>query len=99
MYMDQYIDNKDRENRNKKGFTLIELIVVILILGVIAAVAVPKITVAMDEAKGAKLTEDLKAIRIATLTAAAENPLLGTLPTATSPSKKQLHIQLLKFLD
>ena len=31
-----------RNNRHKKGFTLIELIVVIMILGILATIAVPK---------------------------------------------------------
>ncbi len=40
---------------NQKGFTLIEMIVVIVILGILSAVAVPKFVDMQDEAKEAAL--------------------------------------------
>lgn len=45
--MINYIQRK----RNKKGFTLIELVVVIAILGILAAIAIPRFTKTQDNAK------------------------------------------------
>ena len=40
-----------RKQMNKKGFTLIELIVVIAILGILAAIAIPRLGSFTDDAK------------------------------------------------
>ena len=39
------------KKRNKKGFTLVELVVVIAILGILATLAIPKLVGTMDTAQ------------------------------------------------
>jgi prepilin-type N-terminal cleavage/methylation domain-containing protein len=59
--------------RERKGFTLIELMVVILIVGILAAVAVPMMRGRIDSAKWSEGAATAGSIRTAVRTYAAEH--------------------------
>ena len=48
--------------KNKKGFTLVELVVVIAILGILAGIAIPRFMDATATARGAKIVADMRTI-------------------------------------
>lgn len=47
----------------KSGFTLVEILIVVVILGILAAIVIPQFTSASTEAKESALVSDLQAIR------------------------------------
>lgn len=49
--------------RREQGFTLIELIVVMMIIAILTAIAVPRFTAAIQNAREAALKEDLHVMR------------------------------------
>jgi prepilin-type N-terminal cleavage/methylation domain-containing protein len=57
---------------NKQGFTLIELMVVIVIIGVLASLAIPRFTEASAKAKAAEVPRVLSSFESAYLAAVAE---------------------------
>ena len=68
--------------RKHKGFTLIELVVVVMILGILAAVAAPKLLGTSSSATDNGLKETLGVVRDAIERYTAEHG--GTLPDGTS---------------
>jgi general secretion pathway protein G len=49
--------------QNKRGFTLVEILIVVVILGILAAIVIPQFTQASTEAKGNSLASDLQSLR------------------------------------
>ena len=65
-------------NRSESGFTLIELVIVIVILGILAAVAIPKYEDMREQARVATLKGQLGSIRSAIAIQYARNALTGS---------------------
>ncbi|MEN6413515.1 MAG: prepilin-type N-terminal cleavage/methylation domain-containing protein [Veillonellales bacterium] len=74
------IINLREKMKNQKGFTLVELMVVIAIIGILAAIAIPKFTSANETARGAKMQADLRTIDSAAMLAIAQanHPVAAT---------------------
>jgi len=51
--------------KNSKGFTLVELVVVIAILGILAGIAIPRFMEATRTARGAKIVADMRTMESA----------------------------------
>ena len=49
--------------RAKRGFTLVEILIVVVILGILAAIVIPQFTDASTEAKTSSLCSDLQTFR------------------------------------
>jgi len=72
--------------KNRKGFTLIEVVIACVVLGILAAVAVPRYAVAKNKAQIAAMMADLHAIAIYEEQFAAENHGQYFSGTATTDS-------------
>jgi general secretion pathway protein G len=52
-----------KKMKAEKGFTLVEILIVVVILGILAAIVIPQFTSASTEAKESSLVSDLQAMR------------------------------------
>lgn len=70
----------------RRGFTLIELVVVIAVLGILAGIAIPRYLTFREEALGARILADLRAIEAAANMYGVEH---GELPPRVNPVEAQ----------
>ncbi|HEY1685540.1 MAG TPA: prepilin-type N-terminal cleavage/methylation domain-containing protein [Tepidisphaeraceae bacterium] len=54
---------KAKKTRKNRGFTLIEILIVVIILGILAAIVIPQFTNASTEAKQSSLASQLQTLR------------------------------------
>lgn len=76
--------------KNQKGLTLVELLAVIVILGIIAAIAVPSIGNIIDNSKkDAHIANAQQLVSSARLAVAANDDLVKSLPIDLTPAQLQ----------
>ena len=64
--------------KNQKGFTLVELVVVIAILRILAGIAIPRFMSATETARGAKTVADLRTLESAAVMYYAKTGVVAT---------------------
>jgi len=85
-------DLKIRDNR-RQGFTLIELVVVVLILGIIGAIAAPKMLNTMASARTNSAKQNVQIIRTAIEMYKSQDPNNAYPPAATLATALQPYLK------
>lgn len=71
--MRQITERLKKAKENKKGFTLVEIIVVLVIIGILASLMLGALNGYIDKAKEKTLTADTRSIYLAAQTVASES--------------------------
>ena len=79
------------KKNNKKGFTLVELLAVIVILAIILVIAVPKVMSVIEDSKKATLESTAKMIASAAEKSKVQNTVLGKVETITCDSVAKIN--------
>ena len=85
------------KNTSKKGFTLVEIMIVVVIIGIIGAIAVPRILSSAENAARAAVIADTATLQRAVDLYETEHE--GGLPHVGAGSLKTFYFRLLKKTD
>ena len=77
------IPQQNVKRQFRSGFTLIELVIVIAILGILTGIAIPRYIDMQEEARGAQVIANLRTIESAATLYATKS---GSLPRRISPT-------------
>jgi type IV pilus assembly protein PilA len=81
--------------RGQKGFTLIELMIVIAIIGILAAIAIPQFQAYRARGYAASMIADAKNAHTAVAAYLGDNPgLVAPADTATGPGTGAVYLQM-----
>ena len=74
----------------RRGFTLIEVLIVVVVIGILAAIAIPRFAATKDKAKLASVKTDVRGAEIAEEAYFSDYKKYGTLAQLRSASKYSL---------
>src|SRR6185312_718042 len=86
----------------RRGFTMVEILIVVVILGILAAIAVPKLSNASQVARESSLKESLRLKRTQLGVYKAQHDVYPGFPggdASQTPSAQVMADQLLKYTD
>ena len=83
--MEQYAMRNRRNTNVRNAFTLIEILIVVVILGILAAIVVPQFTNAADDANDASVRSQLQTLRSQVELYRAQNPTTNPVAADGTP--------------
>lgn len=88
-----------KENYARKGFTLVELLIVIVVIGILSAMMMLSSTEAMSSAKASNIVSNLRNLKTATLAWYADHVDLVSLDLSVTDGLSSHNDEILKYFN